>query len=68
MINEKDVRRVWNASLSSTGFRSMIDDSVYNNAPRIAEMVNNELQATGRIDIENVITEVISKALNKGLA
>ncbi|WP_314691067.1 hypothetical protein [uncultured Rothia sp.] len=46
----------------------MIDDAVYNNAPRIAKMVNAELQASGRIDIENVITEVIAKALDKGLA
>lgn len=68
MINEKDVRRVWNASLSSNGYRLMIDDVVYNNAPRIAKMVNEELQASGRIDIENVITEVIAKALDKGLA
>lgn len=67
MINEKDVRRVWNAGLSSTGYRLMIDDAVYNNAPRIAKMVNAELQASGRIDIENVVTEVIAKALDKGL-
>lgn len=33
MVNEKDVRRVWNAKLSSTGYRSMIDNAVYVNAP-----------------------------------
>lgn len=68
MVNEKDVRRVWNAKLSSTGYRSMIDNAVYHNAPRIAELVNTELEKTHRIDVENVIDEVINKALEKGLA
>lgn len=68
MVNEKDVRRVWNAKLSSTGYRSMIDNAVYQNAPRIAELVNAELEKTHRIDVENVIDEVINKALEKGLA
>lgn len=68
MVNEKDVRRVWNAKLSSTGYRSMIDNAVYINAPRIAELVNTELEKTHRIDVENVIDEVINKALEKGLA
>lgn len=68
MVNEKDVRRVWNAKLSSTGYRSMIDNTVYVNAPRIAELVNTELEKTHRIDVENVIDEVINKALEKGLA
>lgn len=68
MVNEKDVRRVWNAKLSSTGYRSMIDNAVYHNAPRIAELVNAELEKTHRIDVENVIDEVINKALEKGLA
>lgn len=69
MVNEKDVRRVWNAKLSSTGYRSMIDNAVYvNNAPRIAELVNDELKRSNRIDVENVIDEVINKALEKGLA
>lgn len=68
MVNEKDVRRVWNAKLSSAGYRSMIDNAVYHNAPRIAELVNTELEKTHRIDVENVIDEVINKALEKGLA
>ena len=68
MVNEKDVRRVWNAKLSSVGYRSMIDNAVYTNAPRIAELVNAELEKTHRIDVENVIDEVINKALEKGLA
>lgn len=68
MVNEKDVRRVWNAKLSSAGYRSMIDNAVYVNAPRIAELVNTELEKTHRIDVENVIDEVINKALEKGLA
>lgn len=68
MVNEKDVRRVWNAKLSSVGYRSMIDNAVYVNAPRIAELVNTELEKTHRIDVENVIDEVINKALEKGLA
>ena len=68
MVNEKGVRRVWNAKLSSTGYRSMIDNAVYVNAPRIAELVNTELEKTHRIDVENVIDEVINKALEKGLA
>lgn len=68
MVNEKDVRRVWNAKLSSTGYRSMIDNAVYVNAPRIAELVNTELEKTHRIDVENVIDEVINKSLEKGLA
>ena len=68
MVNEKDVRRVWNAKLSSTGYRSMIDNAVYVNAARIAELVNTELEKTHRIDVENVIDEVINKALEKGLA
>ena len=68
MVNEKDVRRVWNAKLSSTGYRSMIDNAVYVNAPRIAELANTELEKTHRIDVENVIDEVINKALEKGLA
>lgn len=68
MVNEKDVRRVWNAKLSSAGYRSMIDNAVYHNAPRIAELVNAELEKTHRIDVENVIDEVINKALEKGLA
>lgn len=68
MVNEKDVRRVWNAKLSSTGYRSMIDNAVYVNAPRIAELVNDELKRSNRIDVENVIDEVIDKALEKGLA
>lgn len=68
MVNEKDVRRVWNAKLSSTGYRSMIDNAVYVNAPCIAELVNTELEKTHRIDVENVIDEVINKALEKGLA
>ena len=68
MVNEKDVRRVWNAKLSSTGYRSMIDNAVYHNAPRIAELVHAELEKTHRSDVENVIDEVINKALEKGLA
>ena len=68
MVNEKDVRRVWNAKLSSTGYRSMIDNAVYVNAPRIAELVNTELEKTHRIDVENVIYEVINNALERGLA
>lgn len=68
MVNEKDVRRVWNAKLSSSGYRSMIDNAVYANAPRIAELVNIELAESRRIDVENVIDEVINKALEKGLA
>ena len=68
MVNEKDVRRVWNAKLSSTGYRSMIDNAVYVNAPRIAEVVNTELEKTHRIDVENVIDEVINRAIEKGLA
>lgn len=68
MVNEKDVRRVWNAKLSSTGYRSMIDNAVYVNAPRIAELVNTELEKTHRIDVENVIDEVINRAIEKGLA
>lgn len=68
MVNEKDVRRVWNAKLSSSGYRSMIDNAVYQNAPRIAELVNAELEASRRIDVENVIDEVINKALERGLA
>lgn len=68
MVNEKDVRRVWNASLSSVGYQSMIDNTVYVNAPRIAELVNDELEKTHRIDVENVIGEIINKALEKGLA
>lgn len=68
MVNEKDVRRVWNAKLSSAGYRSMIDNAVYHNAPRIAELVNDELKRSNRIDVENVIDEVINKALEKGLA
>lgn len=68
MVNEKDVRRVWNAKLSSVGYRSMIDNAVYHNAPRIAELVNDELKRSNRIDVENVIDEVINKALEKGLA
>ena len=62
------MRRVWNAKLSSTGYRSMIDNAVYHNAPRIAELVNDELKRSNRIDVENVIDEVINKALEKGLA
>ena len=54
--------------LSSTGYRSMIDNAVYHNAPRIAELVNDELKRSNRIDVENVIDEVINKALEKGLA
>ena len=46
----------------------MIDNAVYVNAPRIAELVNTELEKTHRIDVENVIDEVINKALEKGLA
>lgn len=68
MVNEKDVRRVWNAQLSFTGYRSMIDNAVYVNAPRIAELVNTELEKTHRIDVENVIDEVINRAIEKGLA
>ena len=68
MVNEKDVRRVWNTKLSSAGYRSMIDNAVYHNAPRIAELVNDELKRSNRIDVENVIDEVINKALEKGLA
>ena len=68
MVNEKDVRRVWNAKLSSTGYRSMIDNAVYQNAPRIAELVNDELKRSNRIDVENVIDEVINRAIEKGLA
>jgi len=68
MVNEKDVRRVWNAKLSSTGYRSMIDNAVYHNAPRIAELVNDELKRSNRIDVENVIYEVINNALERGLA
>lgn len=68
MVNEKDVRRVWNAKLSSAGYRSMIDNAVYVNAPRIAELVNTELEKTHRIDVENVIDEVINRAIEKGLA
>lgn len=68
MVNEKDVRRVWNAKLSSSGYRSMIDNAVYQNAPRIAELVNVELERSSRIDVENVIDEVINKALERGLA
>lgn len=68
MVNEKDVRRVWNAKLSSSGYRSMIDNAVYQNAPRIAELVNAEPEASRRIDVENVIDEVINKALERGLA
>lgn len=68
MVNEKDVRRVWNAKLSSAGYRSMIDNAVYHNAPRIAKLVNDELKRSNRIDVENVIDEVINKALEKGLA
>ena len=68
MVNEKDVRRVWNAKLSSTGYRSMIDNAVYHNALRIAELVNAELEQSRRIDVENVIDEVINKALERGLA
>ena len=67
MVNEKDVRRVWNAKLSSTGYRSMFDYAVYHNAPRIAELVNDELKSSNRIDVENVIDEVINKALERGL-
>ena len=68
MVNEKDVRRVWNAKISSSDYRSMIDNAVYHNAPRIAELVNDELKRSSRIDVENVIDEVINKALEKGLA
>lgn len=64
----RTLRRVWNAKLSSVGYRSMIDNAVYINAPRIAELVNTELEKTHRIDVENVIDEVINKALEKGLA
>ena len=46
----------------------MIDNAVYHNAPRIAELVNDELKRSNRIDVENVIDEVINKALEKGLA
>lgn len=65
MVNEKDVRRVWNAKLSSTGYRSMIDNAVYVN---VAELVNDELNRSNRIDVENVIDEVINRAIEKGLA
>lgn len=67
MVNEKDVRRVWNAKLSSTGYRSMIDNAVYHNAPRIAELVNDELKRSNRIDVENVIDEVINRAIERAL-
>lgn len=49
-------------------YRSMIDNAVYVNAPRIAELVNDELRKSNRIDVESVIDEVINKALEKGLA